>query len=76
MTMARHLDRRKLLERLERVPAEPKLEDGDPFQQLSLAAALLGAADLGHDREYETCKDVAEHLLGHVPEPDVEDEDI
>ncbi len=74
--MARRLDRRKLLGRLERVPREPKPEEGDQFQQLGLAAALLGAADLGHDREYETCRTAAEHLLGRVPEPVVEDEDI
>ncbi len=38
--------------------------------ETNLAGALVTLAGLKHDEEYERCRSLAQHLLGHVPEPD------
>lgn len=38
--------------------------------ETSLARALVTLAGLKHDEEYARCRALAQHLLGHVPEPD------
>jgi hypothetical protein len=59
------------LERLERIRYEEKkdLEEGG-LGQMSLASSILALAEINHEREYDICREVAQHLLGEVPEPD------
>lgn len=59
------------LEKLEPIVFNEKTfsEEGR-LEQMSLASALLALADITHDREHALCRDIAEHLLGKVPEPD------
>jgi hypothetical protein len=65
------LTRTQMLERLERVTlGDAKKDRADELAELSLADSLLMLARLDHEQEYGLCRKIAEHLLGHVPEPD------
>ena len=77
--MAKHtVDRIRLLERLEPIEAEAERSDEEAYlERMSLSATLLTLAEVDHEREYQLCRAVAKHLLGHVHEPedlDVENE--
>jgi hypothetical protein len=65
------LDRDELISRLDPIEYKPA-EDGDQQQleQMNLGGVLLALADINHEREYEVCRRVAEHLLGDVYEPE------
>jgi hypothetical protein len=49
---------------------EDKKDRADDFSQVSMADSLLMLAELDHEREYNMCRAIAQHLLGQVPEPD------
>lgn len=69
--MARKLDKLALLKNLEGVEFEQdNARDQDVASQISLGGHLLLLADLDHNRQYELCRKLAEHLLDIVPEPD------
>ena len=69
--MANRLTRMQMLERLERITFEDSKKDrADELGQVSIADSLLMLAELDHEREYKMCRDIAQHLLGKVPEPD------
>lgn len=69
--MAKNFNKTAWLERLERVHYEPTADkDEGGLEQLNLGPALLALTGLNHDREYTLCQEVAQHLLGKVPEPD------
>ncbi len=68
--MARALDKRALLETLERVQYRKEGGERNPLEQMSLADALPALAEVNHEREYKLCRLAAEHLLGEVPAPD------
>lgn len=72
--MAHAVDKGLLLKKLPRIVYE-KSEDAakDRLEQMSLAGTLLTLAQIDHDREYEICRTVAEHLLGRNPEPEETD---
>ncbi len=65
------LDREQLFARLPAIEleADDNLDAGDR-DETSLAGALVTLAGLKHDEEYERCRALTQHLLGHVPEPD------
>jgi len=68
--MSRSLvDRRALLERLERI--EPPAADAteEQFETRGLGSSLLVLAGIDHEQEYLRCRAAAEHLLKRVPEP-------
>ena len=70
------LDKKALLERLERIKHEPEADrQEDAARQMNLASVLLELAGVSHESEYALCRNVAEHLLGEVPEPDEIDSD-
>jgi len=74
--LIRRLDRQHLLERLEEIRYEPQDDRSrDELAKLSLAGSLLQLAQLTPDREFELCRSVTMHLLGRVPEPDIDQED-
>jgi hypothetical protein len=68
--MPKTIDHASLLERLDRVKYEKEDQEQDQLEQMSLSSALLALAQINHDREYTLCRQVAEQLLGKVPEPD------
>jgi DNA-binding TFAR19-related protein (PDSD5 family) len=70
--MARsRLDKKALLERLERIKfTRPERTEQDRFENVNLAASLLLLADVGQEKLLDWAQSTAEHLLGHVPEPD------
>ena len=74
--MARPLDKRALLETLERIHYKKEEREGNPLEQMSLADALPALAEVNHEREYQLCRLLAEHLLGEVPAPDDADLDV
>lgn len=65
-------DRAALLERLEPIEYERDEDDEgmQPFDQASLARALLNLVEVDQESEYALCRQVAQHLLGEIPEPD------
>jgi hypothetical protein len=66
------LNRDDLVKQLEPIKYSEEEWTGDPLlEQMSFAASLLKLADIDHEKEYELCHSVAEHLLPEVPEPDV-----
>jgi len=69
--VAEALDRSALIGRLDRVRYE-KDDDREQEQvgRLNLAGHLLLLAGLDHERQYEMCRLLAQHLLETVPEPD------
>jgi len=74
--MGKHIDRRELLGRLERVKYEDEKSGGeDPFGKLTISEAMLSVAEIDAEHEYGLCRRVAEHLLGAVPEPEEVDQD-
>lgn len=67
----RAVDRLSLLERLEPVRPEEERSDEEAYlQRMSLSATLLTLAEIDHEREYQLCRSVAKHVLGHVYEPE------
>jgi hypothetical protein len=65
------MDRRALLKKLDRIRYEKKRdEEEDRLQQMNLAGSLLKLADINHENIYLLARQLAEHLLGEVPEPD------
>jgi hypothetical protein len=69
--MMKNINKITWLERLERIRYEEKedLEEGS-LEQMSLASSILALAEINHEREYDICRSLAQHLLGKVPEPD------
>lgn len=69
--MAKTIDRRALIEQLDRV-THVKEENREQEQagRVNLAGHLLLLAGLDHERQYEMCRLLAQHLLETVPEPD------
>ena len=65
------LNKRELLKKLS-CPEPEKAADKDEeqFRKLSMARALRALAQIDHEHEYQLCRKVADHVLGHVPEPD------
>jgi hypothetical protein len=63
------LDRRALLERLERIEPPSTETADDELETLGMGSSLLALAGLNHEREYERCRALAAHLLRTVPEP-------
>jgi len=60
-----------LLAKLEPIRYEKSEEKGElAAEQMTLAGSLLLLAHINHDKEYQLCRSVAEHLLKTVPEPD------
>ena len=71
-----HLNRDDLVKQLEPIKySEDKWIGDSLLEQMSFAASLLKLADIDHEKEYELCHGVAEHLLPEVPEPDVFEQD-
>ena len=69
--MAQKLDKLALLKKLEGIEYEKDDErDQDVANRVNLGGHLLLLADLDHNRQYELCRKLAEHLLEIVPEPD------
>ena len=64
------LDKRKLLDQLERIQEESEGFEENLLQQMNMADALLTLTEINHEREYQICQKIAEYLLGRVPEPD------
>jgi hypothetical protein len=65
------LDRDELISRLDSIEYQPAQDDDQQhLEQMNLGGVLLALADISHEREYEVCRSVAEHLLGEVYEPD------
>jgi hypothetical protein len=74
--MAQKLDKLALLKKLEGIEYEKDDErDQDVANRVNLGGHLLLLADLDHNRQYELCRKLAEHLLEIVPEPDEIDTD-
>jgi len=72
--MVSRIDKRKWLERLDRVEYSAKdEEEGMRFERMGMAGALLLLAKIDPENEYMLCRQLAEHLLGNVPEPDADD---
>ncbi|HEY6140807.1 MAG TPA: hypothetical protein VI670_23890 [Thermoanaerobaculia bacterium] len=68
------IDRRALLERLEVLEPLKKEENFEEMmRQVSMAAALPALTEINHEREYLLCRQLAEHLVGKVHQPDVID---
>ncbi len=69
--MKEGLDHDELLARLPAIELEADDRvDAGVRDETSLAGALVTLAGLKHDEEYERCRALVQHLLGHVPEPD------
>ncbi|GAA2785384.1 MULTISPECIES: hypothetical protein [Nonomuraea] len=69
----RRLDRERLLDRLEPVTHRPQPDDQRLFEQSSIGRVLLLLVKVDQEQEYQLCRDVAERVLGHVPDPDADD---
>jgi hypothetical protein len=54
--------------RLDPVEPEPDTLD-EELEHLRLVPNLLLLARIDHEREYELCRSIAQHLLGRDPEP-------
>ena len=68
--MALRINKDKLLEDLDEVKYEQKPEDSrQKLSRVSLGVALLTLARITPEDEYNTCRAVAERLLGEVPAP-------
>lgn len=52
-------------------PTEPDEDSTEQeyLERTTLSASMLKLASIGHESEYDTCRDAAEHMLGAVPEP-------
>lgn len=65
------LDKLELLRRLDEIRYEKEEEkEKTQFEHINLADSLLALAEINHEREYLICKEIAEHFLGYVPQPD------
>lgn len=69
--MSKTLDKRALVERLERIRYQKKPDaERDQLEKMNLAGSLLDLAKISHESIYRLCRDTARHLLREVPEPD------
>lgn len=69
------LDREALLRKLDEIRYEPPKEEGDDVDLgIGLGDSLRTLAHLGHEQQWQMCREVARQLLGVVPEPDDDDE--
>ena len=61
----------ELLTKLPQIKYEKsEKSDRDRFDQVHLAGSLLLLAELSPESETAVARSAAQHLLGHVPEPD------
>ncbi|GGY00901.1 hypothetical protein GCM10010358_63560 [Streptomyces minutiscleroticus] len=59
-----------LLDRLPPVEHRPAADEDELFQQAPLGQVLLLMVRIDQETEYRLCRDLAEHALGSVPDPD------
>ncbi len=62
-------DKTSWLRRLPEIEAGEDSTDQKYLECTTLSAAMLKLAGIGHESEYDACRDAAEHMLGAVPEP-------
>lgn len=62
-------DRDRLLARLPPIEHHPRAEEERLLEQSGLARVLPLLAGVDQEAEYRLCRELAEHLLGEVPEP-------
>jgi len=62
-------DKTGWLRRLPEIEADKDSSEQEYLDRTTLSAAILKLADVGHESEYDACRDAAEHMLGAVPEP-------
>jgi hypothetical protein len=74
--LARRLTRRHrwadpapLLDRLPPVEYQPTADEDQLFDQEPIGQVLLPLLKIDQESEYLLCRRLAEHALGHVPEP-------
>jgi len=63
------LDKRALLERLERIEVPPHDAAENELETLGMGSSLLALAGLNHEAEYVRCRALAARLLESVHEP-------
>ena len=63
------LDKRALLERLERIEPPPQDAAENELETLGMGSSLLALAGINHEEEYLRCRALAAHLLESVHEP-------
>ncbi len=64
------LDKLSLLAGLEKLEPEPAAgRQEEQTRSMSLARSLRFVAKLEAEQAHQACRDLAEHLLGSVPEP-------
>ncbi|MBN2202413.1 hypothetical protein JW777_10695 [bacterium] len=70
MAKARALDKKSLLEALE-IDSESVTKPQEfSTEQMNIVSSILQLADITQEKEYELCRQSAEHLLEKVPEPE------
>ena len=62
-------DKTDWLRRLPETEADKDSKEREYLDRTALSAAILKLADVGHETEYDACRDAAGHRLGAVPEP-------
>ena len=66
----RPVDLDGLLDRLPPVEYRAAADNDRLFEEVSIAKALLLMLHVNQESEYLLCRELAEHALGSVPEPD------
>ena len=75
--MTDRIDKHEWLGRLDQIAYSPTDEaEQVQFERMGMAGALLQLAKINPEQEYALCRELAEHLLGSVPEPDDDDFDV
>jgi hypothetical protein len=70
------IDVQALLKRLEKLePAKKEQSVDEMMRQVSMTAALPALTEINHEKEYLLCRQLAEHLIGKVHQPDTLDID-
>jgi hypothetical protein len=62
-------DKTGWLRRLPEIGPDEASTEQEYLERTTLSAAMLKLAGIGHESEYDACRDAAEHMLGAVSEP-------
>ncbi len=62
-------DKTSWLRRLPEIKPDEDSTEQEYLERATLSAAMLKLAGIGHESEYDACRDAAEHMLDAVPEP-------
>lgn len=72
--MALEIDKRQLLINLERLTPDKKQQTIDELmRRVSMSSALPALVGIDHEKEYLLSRQVADHLMGKIHEPDISD---